>query len=77
MHVILCILNIFQKENKNAVTEVDLGCKDHNNDHKYRVYVATYLGMGANEGFDKYVNWLVNESGVTNENRYEISCLKY
>lgn len=50
-----------QRRNKNIVTEINLGCEDHNFDHRYNVYVSTYLGMGANEARGKYEDMLIRK----------------
>uniref|UniRef100_A0A0K2USE0 Uncharacterized protein n=1 Tax=Lepeophtheirus salmonis TaxID=72036 RepID=A0A0K2USE0_LEPSM len=35
------------------VVEINLGCKEHDSEHTYRVYIMTYLGYGANEALSR------------------------
>lgn len=44
----------------NVISEFNLGCNDHDTEHNYRLYVTTYLGLGANVARSSYVNALIS-----------------
>ncbi|CAG2103898.1 unnamed protein product [Medioppia subpectinata] len=48
------------------VSEFNLGCDEHDSDHNYRLYVTTYLGLGANFARNTYVNALISSTINTN-----------
>ena len=39
---------------KSLLAEFNLGCRGSDVDHKYRIYVATFLGFGGNEAWKRY-----------------------
>lgn len=51
---------------KNQVVEINLGCKDHDVEHTYRVFVTTFLGYGANEAMARHRRNLILSQIVTN-----------
>ena len=46
----------------NVISEFNLGCNEHDSDHNYRLYVTTYLGLGANVARSSYVNALISST---------------
>ena len=48
-----------QEHEKSLIVEINLGCKDHDTEHTYRVYVTTFLGYGANEAMARQRRGLV------------------
>lgn len=47
---------------KKMITEFNLGCSEHDTNHHYRLFVDTYLTLGANAARNEYVNYLINTS---------------
>lgn len=47
---------------KHRIAEFNLGCKNNDLDHTYRVYVTTYLGFGANEAREHYEEILLTSN---------------
>ncbi|XP_007426074.1 ectonucleoside triphosphate diphosphohydrolase 4 isoform X2 [Python bivittatus] len=71
---------------KNLLAEFNLGCDAHQNEHVYRVYVATFLGFGGNAARQRYADniftstvfrnrLLGKQTGVTPEIPYLDPCL--
>lgn len=50
---------------KQSVVELNLGCSDHDTDHKYRLYVTTFLQLGANSVRQQYVQHLINGTSTS------------
>ncbi|XP_074643292.1 ectonucleoside triphosphate diphosphohydrolase 4-like isoform X2 [Tubulanus polymorphus] len=48
--------------NKNLIADFNLGCKNSDDDHNYRVYVTTFLGFGANSARQRYEELIINEA---------------
>ncbi|CAF0933686.1 unnamed protein product [Adineta ricciae] len=44
------------------VAEFSLGYDEHQEMFKYKIYVTTYLGYGANKAFDKYIDRIISLS---------------
>jgi len=42
------------EKDKTQIAEVNLGCTEHDLDHKYRVFVSTFLGFGANQALARH-----------------------
>uniref|UniRef100_UPI003590127E ectonucleoside triphosphate diphosphohydrolase 4 isoform X1 n=1 Tax=Myxine glutinosa TaxID=7769 RepID=UPI003590127E len=55
-----------QQENvaKSLLSEFNLGCIEHQLQHDYRIYVATFLGSGANAVRERYEELLFNQSSL-------------
>jgi len=53
---------------KNLLTNFNIGCSDLDPDHNYRVYVATFLGFGANAARQKYEQSLASTMNYTRIN---------
>ena len=47
---------------KNLLAEFNLGCRGSDVDHKYRIYVATFLGFGGNEARTRYEKLLITSA---------------
>ncbi|XP_063167660.1 ectonucleoside triphosphate diphosphohydrolase 4 isoform X1 [Candoia aspera] len=71
---------------KNLLAEFNLGCDAHQNEHVYRVYVATFLGFGGNAARQRYADniftstvfrnrLLGKQTGMTSETPYLDPCL--
>lgn len=52
------------------IMDFNLGCLEHGIDHRYHTYVATYLGLGANEALDVYNEHLINSTDKKLSPRY-------
>jgi Golgi nucleoside diphosphatase len=51
----------YSKESLNSlISEFNLGCSAHDSEHNYRLFVTTYLGLGANVARSTYVNSLIS-----------------
>ncbi len=44
---------------KSQTVEINLGCRQHDTEHTYRVFVTTFLGYGANEAMARHRRDLV------------------
>ncbi|XP_064600465.1 ectonucleoside triphosphate diphosphohydrolase 4-like isoform X2 [Liolophura sinensis] len=51
--------NTEKEISKNLLAEFNLGCRQSDLDHTYRVYVTTFLGYGANEARERYEMMLI------------------
>ncbi|KAM3830925.1 ectonucleoside triphosphate diphosphohydrolase 4 isoform 2-T3 [Vipera latastei] len=71
---------------KNLLAEFNLGCDVHQNEHVYRVYVATFLGFGGNAAQQRYADNIFTSTvlrnrllgkriGLTSETPYLDPCL--
>ncbi|KAI2811846.1 Ectonucleoside triphosphate diphosphohydrolase 4 [Blomia tropicalis] len=47
---------------KSMVSEFNLGCSEHDTNHQYRLFVTTFLTLGANSARKKYVEYLINQN---------------
>lgn len=53
-------LSFSPKDHEKAqLVEINLGCKEHDTEHTYRIYVNTFLGYGANEALARHRRDLV------------------
>lgn len=52
-------------ELKEMLVELNLGCSAHDEDHKYLLYVKTFLGLGANVAHESYLQKLERSSVST------------
>jgi Golgi nucleoside diphosphatase len=53
----------YSKESlNNLISEFNLGCSKHDFEHNYRLFVTTYLGLGANVARSTYVNSLISST---------------
>lgn len=53
------VFSFYQDHEKSQVAEINLGCKDHDTEHTYRIFVTTFLGYGANEALARHRRDLV------------------
>jgi len=44
------------------VAEFSLGYDEHQEAFKYRIYVTTFLGYGANKAYDKYIDRIITNA---------------
>lgn len=51
---------------KNLLAEFNLGCDAHQNEHVYRVYVATFLGFGGNAARQRYADNIYTNTVLRN-----------
>lgn len=51
------------------LSEFNLGCQDSDEDHKYNVYVTTFLGYGANAARKTYETMLLQKH--SSDSRYQ------
>ncbi len=42
------------RNEEHLITGLNLGCAEHDTEHEYRLYVTTFLGMGANVAMSNY-----------------------
>jgi Golgi nucleoside diphosphatase len=42
------------EKDKAQVAEINLGCREHDAEHTYRIFVTTFLGYGANEAMARH-----------------------
>lgn len=55
----------FSKEKfASKIFEVNLGCHEHDINHQYRLFVTTFLTLGANAARKNYVDYLINEQST-------------
>lgn len=47
---------------KDSISEFNLGCSEHDTNHKYRLFVTTYLTLGANAARQNYISHLIKSS---------------
>lgn len=57
------------------MTEFSLGYDDHQEAFKYKIYVTTFLGYGANKAFDNYIDRVI--SIALKYNNYTTNLLIY
>ncbi|VDO97384.1 unnamed protein product [Heligmosomoides polygyrus] len=62
----------FRSEN---VENVNLGCRDDDDRHKYKLFVTTFLGYGVNEGLRKYEQELSDRLLQTKEGYVRDECM--
>ncbi|XGW21727.1 hypothetical protein V3C99_004584 [Haemonchus contortus] len=62
----------FRSEN---VENVNLGCRDDDDRHKYKLFVTTFLGYGVNEGLRKYEQQLSDQLLSTKESYVRDECM--
>ena len=43
------------------VAEFSLGYDEHQEAFKYKIYVTTFLGYGANKAFEKYIDRIISD----------------
>eukprot|EP01135_Chromosphaera_perkinsii_P003246 Nk52_evm21s239 gene=Nk52_evmTU21s239 len=46
--------SVGKNDKSGKFVELNLGCNQHDDQHKYRLYVTTYLGYGANKARERY-----------------------
>ena len=70
-----------QEKDKEQVVEINLGCRD-DSVHRYRLFVKTFLGFGANEAIARYhrnsilsQNTQNNLQGLLSSNPIQDPCL--
>jgi len=44
----------WQAKERAEMVEINLGCKEHDTEHTYRLFVTTFLGYGANEAMARH-----------------------
>lgn len=47
-----------------VISQINLGCKEHDVEHEYQLYVTTFLGFGVNQAEEKYEEKLVDENDL-------------
>lgn len=69
------------EKDKNQVVDINLGCAEHDIQHRYRVFVNTFLGFGANQALRRHhitlflSNFLQNnDQGMTYRQRIKDPC---
>ncbi|CAJ0593267.1 unnamed protein product [Cylicocyclus nassatus] len=62
----------FRSEN---VENINLGCRDDDDRHKYKLFVTTFLGYGVNEGLRKYEQELSDRLMHTKESYVRDECM--
>ena len=56
-----CTFEFFQEDvAKSLLAEFNLGCRGSDADHRYRLYVATFLGFGGNSARTRYEKLLLS-----------------
>ncbi|XP_033125554.1 ectonucleoside triphosphate diphosphohydrolase 4-like [Anneissia japonica] len=55
-----------EEEAKSLLAEFSLGCDAHHMEHKYRVYVTTFLGFGGNAARSRYEDMLIKSMLLSN-----------
>ena len=53
------LLDAFSEKEKSKVVEVNLGCRESDKNHRYRLFVKSFLGYGANEAISRYHRHLI------------------
>ncbi|XP_054167459.1 ectonucleoside triphosphate diphosphohydrolase 4-like [Oppia nitens] len=56
-----------KEEINDLMSEFNLGCDEHDFEHNYRLYVTTYLGLGANVVRNTYINALISSTINTHD----------
>ncbi len=74
----------YQERERSDTVEINLGCRQHDTEHTYRVFVTTFLGFGANEALARHRRELIleqlqqqkqNARGLSSSDRAEDPCL--
>ncbi|OTF69273.1 nucleoside phosphatase-like protein, partial [Euroglyphus maynei] len=66
----------FSKEKfSSKIFELNLGCHEHDINHQYRLFVTTFLTLGANAARKNYVNQLIKQSTLNENLQYHNSSL--
>ncbi len=62
-NIIYIYTSLFQEGiAKSLLAEFNLGCRGSDLDHKYRIYVATFLGFGGNSARKRYEKTLLTNA---------------
>ena len=51
--------SVLSDREMSQVVDINLGCRDQDSGHKYRLFVTTFLGYGANEALARYRRQLI------------------
>jgi len=69
------------EKDRSQVTEINIGCVEHDTEHSYRLFVTTFLGYGANQAMDRHHRTLflstaeaIGIQGLTPEQRLKDPC---
>ncbi|XP_075676516.1 ectonucleoside triphosphate diphosphohydrolase 7-like [Dermatophagoides pteronyssinus] len=67
--------SMFSKEKfSEKLFEINLGCHEHDYNHQYRLFVTTFLSLGANSARKNYIDFLIKQS-TNNDLQYHNSSL--
>lgn len=58
-----------KKTFQEKIAEFNLGCTEHDTNHEYRLFVSTFLTLGANAARSNFIHYLINQYTPTTDTK--------